>query len=89
MAQLFKVEAAQVDTVNEHGALLRVVETEQQLDQSRLTITVTALDARHLPHPGSEIEVLQHIALHVWIAECNIAELDGLNTLRHRLGLLW
>ena len=84
LAQLVGVEAPYVDAVKQHSALLGVVETQQELDERGLAVAVAAVDGGHLAAAGPEAVVAQHVALHVGIAESDVAELHLLDLLRHR-----
>ena len=85
MTQSLQVVLAHVDTVHQYGSLVGIVEAEQQFEQGGLSETVLALYLCHLAGTGCEVEMAQHIAFHLRVAESDVAELDTLHLQGERL----
>ena len=78
-AEVVEGELAEVGAVDEHLPLVGVVEAQQELYQGALTEAVAAVDAGDFAPSGGEGKMLEHIALHVGVAEGDVAELHLLH----------
>lgn len=81
-AKVVEGEAAEVGAFDEHLSLVGVVEAEEEFHQGALAEAVAAVDAGDFATACDEVEVAEHVALHVGVAEGDVAEF-------HLLHLLW
>ena len=77
-AQREEVVVAQVVSVEQDAAFVRVVETRQQLDQRRLAGAVLADQRQHFAGVQREVQVAHRPALGARIAKADVLEREAL-----------
>ena len=80
------IERSDIDAIDEHGALGRVVQARDQVHDGGLAAAGASDDGRGLAGPRLERDGVQHRVLGAGIAEADIAELDQSGPLDDREG---
>ena len=78
VAQVPRIEVAQVDSSVRDGTLGRIVEAQQQLDERRLAGAVVAHQRQLLARLDAQVHPVQRLAVAAGITEGHLAELDQL-----------